>query len=137
MGISPEFSNSLEAISWVSKSLPSNYLLIVKEHPLSYGVRSKTYYDFLRQIPNVMLSHPKIDSWDWIKKSSFVATITGTAGFEGVYLNKPILSFGMHQVINKLPTVQYASDYKTTKMAVIQILKLRKIHYFFEFRPAK
>jgi hypothetical protein len=124
MGISPEFSNSLEAISWISKSLPANYLLIVKEHPLSYGVRSKTYYDFLRQIPNVMLSHPKIDSWDWIKKSSFVATITGTAGFEGVYLNKPILSFGMHQVINKLPTVHYASDYKTTKMAVKKILKL-------------
>jgi len=124
MGISPEFTNSLEAISWISKSLPANYLLIVKEHPLSYGVRSKTYYDFLRQIPNVMLSHPKIDSWDWIKKSSFVATITGTAGFESVYFNKPILSFGMHQVINKLPTVQYASDYNTTKIAVKKILKL-------------
>ena len=40
---SPEFNNQLEMIYWISKSLPSNYFIAVKEHPEMYGLRTIKY----------------------------------------------------------------------------------------------
>jgi hypothetical protein len=122
MSVSPEFGNSLEAISWISKSLPANYLLVIREHTLSYGNRSKAFYNFLRQISNVKIAHPLIHAWKWIDKADFVATITGSVGYEGVLLRKPVLSYGKHQAINALPTVGYASDFCSTKKAVGKLI---------------
>jgi len=115
---SPEFSNSMEAITWISKSLPAGYLLVVKEQVNSYGVRSKWYYKQLLKMPNVMLSNPNVHSWDWIKYSDIVATITGSVGQEAIHFEKPVLSFGKHQIINYLPTVRYVSNYNEVNMAV-------------------
>jgi len=119
---SPEFGNSMEAIIWISKSLPADCILVVKEQAASYGVRSKWYYRQLIKIPNVVLSHPDVHSWSWIKASSIVATITGTSGQEAVHMEKPVLSFGKHQIINHLPTVYYVSNYTETNLAIDKIL---------------
>ncbi|MCM8542601.1 MAG: hypothetical protein NE328_20210 [Lentisphaeraceae bacterium] len=118
MALSPEFNNSMECLSWISKALPADYKLVIREHTLSYGVRSKTYYDFLRQIPNIVFADPEVHSWKWIENSDIVSTITGTVGFEGVYYRKPVLSFGKHQIINRLPTVEYANTFETTLSAI-------------------
>jgi|LWDU01.1.fsa_nt_gi hypothetical protein len=120
--ISPEFSNSVEMITWISKSLPADTVLVVKEHLTCLGIRSKSYYDKLRMLPNVVLAHPIVESWAWIKTSIFVTTITGTVSVEAVYFKKPVLSFGASQVINILPTVKPATDYKSTSIAVNDIL---------------
>jgi hypothetical protein len=119
---SPEFSNSMEAIVWISKSLPVNYIVVVKEQANSYGVRSRWYYKQLIKIPNVVMSHPDSHSWDWIKSSNIVATITGTAGQEAVNFEKPVLSFGKHQIINYLPTVYYVSNYIEVNKALDGII---------------
>jgi hypothetical protein len=121
-GISPEFSNSMEAISWISKSLPVNYIIVVKEQIYSYGVRSKWYYRQLMKMPNVVLSDPYVHSWQWIKSSSIVATITGTLGQEAVNFEKPVISFGGHQIINYLPTVHHVSNYIETNQAIDKII---------------
>ena len=60
LGISPEFNNTLEMITWVSKSLPADYSIVVKEQPFAYGTRSKWFYKSLIQMPNVYLANPKI-----------------------------------------------------------------------------
>ena len=119
---SPEFSNSMEAIIWISKSLPAGFILVVKEQVASYAVRSRWYYKQLMKIPNVVLSHPDVHSWDWIKSSSIVATITGTVGQEAIHLERPVISFGKHQIINHLPTVYYVSNYMETALAVDAII---------------
>jgi hypothetical protein len=124
LSLSPELNNSMEIIAWISKSMPADSVLVVKEQPLSFGIRSKHYYDNLRRIPNVILAHPSIGSWDWIKASRIVATITGTAGIEAVYFGKPALSYGKHQIINHLPTVRYASDYESTRKSLGELLRL-------------
>jgi len=38
-------------------------------------------------------------SWDWIKVSSIITTITGTVGIEAVHHKKPVISFGAHQAL--------------------------------------
>jgi len=122
MNFSPEFNNSFEAISWISKSLPADTLLVVKEQVHSFGVRSLWYYSQLNKISNVVLANPESHSWDWIKRASIVSTISGTVGVEAVHFNKPVVSFGMHQIINHLPTVHYVSNFTETKEAVSNFL---------------
>ena len=119
---SPEFNNSMEAITWISKSLPANYALVIKEQVLSYGVRSRWFYKQLIKIPNVVIAHPDIHSWEWINKSSIVATITGTVGQEAVHFKKPVISFGKHQIINSLSTVFYVTNYFEVKSAVDNLI---------------
>ena len=121
--LSPEFNNSMEIITWISKSLPVNYIIVVKEQANSYAVRSKWYYKQLIKMPNVVLSHPDLHSWKWIKFSDIVATITGTVGQEAVHFEKPVISFGRHQVINHLPTVYYASNYSETNKVINRIIQ--------------
>jgi len=120
--LSPEFSNSQEIIAWISKSLPTDTLLVVKENPLCFGIRSRHYYDNLRRMSNVVIGSPDVSSWEWIQNSSIVATITGAAGIEAVHFEKPVLSYGKHQIINNLPTVRYASDFSATKKALNELL---------------
>ena len=124
LSASSEFNNSMELIAWVSKSLPANILLVVKEQPYSYGIRSKNYYDNLRRIGNVVLAHPATTSWQWIKCSVLVTTFVGTAGLEAVFHDKPVLSAGKHQLINHLPTVRYINSFDSTKKAVKELLLL-------------
>jgi hypothetical protein len=118
---SPEFSNTIEAVTWLSKSIPSDVMIVLKEHPFSYGVRSIEYYKKINKIGNICWSKPEIDSKTWIEKSNAIATITGTVGTEGVYYEKPVISFGKHQVINMLPSVFYVKNYEDTKNAVKKI----------------
>lgn len=124
LNISPDFNNSMELISWVSKSLPADTLLVVKENPWSFGVRPKSYYYRLAKIPNLVWAQPDISSLEWIQKSSLVAAISGTVGFEAVYYNKPVLSFGKHQIINYLPTVRYVDNFFDTRRSIERLLDL-------------
>ncbi len=124
LSVSPEFNNSMEMVAWISKSVPADTILVVKEQPFSYGIRSKRYYDNLRRIGNVVLANPDVHSWDWIRAARVVATISGTAGIESVYFHKPVLSFGKHQVINYLPTVRYANSYESTRQHIKELMDL-------------
>lgn len=125
LNVSPEFNNSMEIIAWVCKSLPADAALVVKENPWSFGVRSRRYYRNLVKIPNAFLAHPEVSSLEWIQKSKGVVTITGTAGFEAVYFERPVLSYGKHQIINDLPTVRYADSFFSTRDAIQDLLAIR------------
>jgi capsule polysaccharide export protein KpsC/LpsZ len=74
--------------------MPSNHLLYVKEHPAMRGMRSSSWYKRLSIKPGIILVDYKVDTFELIKKSSLVSTITGSAGFEAYVLNKPVLMFG-------------------------------------------
>ena len=122
LNVSPEFNNSIEMISWISKSLPADAVLVLKEHPIAYAVRSRGYYERIARMPNVIWAAPVVQSWEWIKQSSIVTTITGTAAIEAIYFGKPVLSYGLHQIVNLLPSVRFASDYPSTKKSVQDLL---------------
>lgn len=125
LSLSPEFNNSMELIAWVSKSLPADTVLVVKEQPSAFGIRSRHYYDNLRRIANVEIAHPEVNSWEWIKAARVVTTITGTAGIEAVYFEKPVLSFGRHQPINHLPTVRFSDSFDSTRRHLPDLLRIR------------
>ena len=123
IGLSPEFNNTLEMITWVSKSLPAEYSIVIKEQPFAYGTRSLWFYKILKQMPNVYLADPKIHPWEWIKNSFCVSTITGTAAYEAVHFKKPVISFGKNQIVNYLKTVKYCSNFFEVNLNLFNILK--------------
>jgi hypothetical protein len=91
----PFYTNQIEVITNIVKSLPVGYKLYVKEHPLMNirGWRSISDYKQIMNLPNVKLIHPSIKSEDIIKKSSLVITIGGTSSLEAAFYNKPSIIF--------------------------------------------
>jgi len=118
LNLSSEMNNSMELIAWVSKTLPADAVLVVKEHPDSFGLRPRSYYDDLRRMANVVVAHPHVSGREWINRCNLVANIASTMGFEAVAMEKPVLSFGAHQVINGLPTVVFADSFRATREGV-------------------
>lgn len=91
------YNYQLLMIEQLSFYLPNTHYLYVKEHPRQNGnYRSIEFYKRLISIPNVKLISKAIDSIKLIDNSVCVATITGTAGWEGLFRNKPFLMFGYH-----------------------------------------
>lgn len=92
---SPFYTNQIETIRHIAKSLPSGYKLCVKEHPTQTirGWRKTSFYKEIIAIPNVDLLHPSIPSEQIMKKCSLVITVGGTSGFEAVFYQKPSIIF--------------------------------------------
>ena len=93
---SPFYTNQLEVLKNVAKSLPIDYFLFVKEHPSQSlnNWRKIEYYKQILKIPNVKFIHPSISSLTLVKNSDLVVTITGTSGLEAAFFQKPSIVFG-------------------------------------------
>ena len=82
-------------VSLVSRCLPDNVKMYVKEHPTQERFyRSKAFYKKLMRTKNVILISRKFDTYALINHCSCVVTATGTAGWEAIFREKPVLLFG-------------------------------------------
>ena len=92
---SPYYSNQLEIITNVARSLPINYKLFVKEHPMQavYGWRNTSYYKKILELPNVILIHPNFSNETLLENCQLVVTIGGTLGLEAAFNKKPSIVF--------------------------------------------
>jgi hypothetical protein len=90
------YTNQIETIRHIAKSIPIDYVLYVKDHPTqgtARGWRSISNYKEILEIPNVRLIHPNVSSKDLIKKSDLVITVSGSASFESLIYQKPSILF--------------------------------------------
>jgi hypothetical protein len=78
----------------VAKSLPVGVMLYVKEHPVSVGRRPLSYYRTLRKVPCVRLISPAVNSHVLTLGAAAVLTISGTAGWEAMLYEKPVITLG-------------------------------------------
>ncbi|AJW71808.1 hypothetical protein [Nitrosopumilus adriaticus] len=92
----PFFTDQLEVIRHVAKSIPVDFTLYVKEHKGARirGWNSTDYYSEILQIPNVKLIHPNADNDELMKNSKIVATLRGTSAFKSIKFGKPLIVFG-------------------------------------------
>tara|TARA_Y100000991_G_C21962399_1_gene345128 strand:+ start:327 stop:1772 length:1446 start_codon:yes stop_codon:yes gene_type:complete len=86
------YLNQVALIENISKSLPLNYTLIVKEHPWGRGTRPTWQYKYISNFHNVLFCDAP--SKDIIKQTQAVLTISGSIVFEAMVLDKPIIMFG-------------------------------------------
>ena len=87
----PFYTDQIAVIQNIAKFLPVEYKLFVKEHPgmKMRGWREISFYEKIKEIPNVILVHPSIKTKEIIENSSLVITIRGTSGIESVFYEKP------------------------------------------------
>lgn len=85
-----KYEKQLFLIDQWAKSLPADTLLYVKEHYAQLGSRELSFYEELKKYPNVVLVNPWFNSRALIEHAEAVAALTGTVGFEGILLRKPV-----------------------------------------------
>lgn len=103
--LSPEYFFQLESIAAVSRDLPAGVLLAVKEHFAAAGRRPNDFYGQIRDFKNVALINMAELGLEAVRRAAAVVTITGTSGFEGAALGRPVIAFGRHNLYGFLPHV--------------------------------
>jgi hypothetical protein len=99
-----KFYDVFMALSLISKNIPKDWNILVKEHPAQfirtnnrygYNGRDINFYNRLEKIQKVILfNNKKYDHFYTIDHSQAVATINGTSGFESIIRKKPCIIFG-------------------------------------------
>jgi len=109
----PFYTNQLEVITNIVKSLPVGYKLFVKEHPAmkSREWRKISFYKQLMALPNVVLVHPSVKPDDLMRNCSLVIAISGTASFEAAFHQKPSIimsdtSFSILSSVHRLKSIE-------------------------------
>jgi len=91
---SPRHSDQLNLIKNLSFSMPAGTKLVVKEHVSNIGFPDVEFYRAVKSYPNVILASHNCNIKELIRNSLGVITITSTAGFEALLLNKHVYYFG-------------------------------------------
>lgn len=89
-------TNQELAIDIIAHSLPEDVYLYIKENPKQqYFCRDFKYYShILSKHKNIIFALPDTDTFKLTGNSLAVATFTGTAGWEALFKQKPVLVFG-------------------------------------------
>jgi len=87
------YTNQVALIEMISRVLPFNYILYVREHPHWPDRFPIHYLRRLQKLPNVRLISPKISIHDILRHTSGVLTYNATTGIEALLYDKPVLSF--------------------------------------------
>lgn len=103
--LTPEHSYQLTTLSEISLAAPADAIIVAKEHIWQMGRRSDGFYEAIRDMPNVVLGHPTMNSLDLIRRSDLVCTITSSAGHEAAALGIPVVYFCKHGYIHGLDHV--------------------------------
>lgn len=101
----PFYTDQINLIRQIARSLPIHYKLYVKEHPLMVDYRPRSFYKEIKKNPNVKLINPAVSGLKIVAKAKLITVITGTAGWEGIILKKPVITFG-YQFYNILSMVK-------------------------------
>jgi capsule polysaccharide modification protein KpsS len=92
--------NQIELLKLISRVLPSDVYLYVKEHKVAEGRHELGFYDQIAALPNVVFVPSNTNPHELIKKSLAVVTISGTVGFEAICHAKNVLVFGDADYVN-------------------------------------
>jgi hypothetical protein len=117
-----DFSDQLKAIECVSRLIPDDWYIYVKENPYqTHRQRGAAFYCRLKAIQNVKYVSKNVNTYDLIKDSRFVATVTGTVGWESITGGKAVLTFGFAWYLSLPGVVAYRSNIKLEEITSIQI----------------
>ena len=122
----PFYTNQLEVIRHIAKSLPPGYKLYVKEHfsQVLRQWRKISYYKEILEIPNVRLYHPSANIEKLIQGSSLVISIGGTTPFQAAFYQKPsIIIADLGYAV--LPSVVRLNSLEELPLIIRESLKLK------------
>jgi len=93
----PDYVNQVKTVEYISKCIPKNYLLFVKEHPTqgppNRDWRKISDYKTMQNNTKVRLIDPAVPADKIIKKSKLVISVSGTISIESAFFNKSSITF--------------------------------------------
>ena len=92
--LSPFYVNQKECIINISKLLPINTYLYVKEHKSALGQHNLKFYNELKKHPNIKLISYKESMFHLIKDSIGAINLSSTVGLESLMIKKPTILLG-------------------------------------------
>lgn len=115
------FNDQFRMIEMISKALPVDVTLIVKEHKVCIGRRPIDFYTSIANVHNVQFVNENVNNFELIKHSKGIATISSTMGLEALLLNKPVLVFG-ERYYQSWPNTFKATDFRNLKTQIENML---------------
>lgn len=116
------FVDQMLCVDMLLKNLPDNYMVYVKEHPhqfsrlkIGHTGRMRDLYDDLVKNKRVKLISTSIDSFKLISHAKAIGTICGTAGWEAIVKQKPVILFGISWYENYSKGVLRIKDEKSAQ----------------------
>lgn len=116
------YTNQIKLIENIAASLPAGSYLYVKDHPHEFAYRCADDYERLMKVPNIRLIHQGISGKTLISKAKGVFSINGTAGFEGLLLNKQVFCFGnnYYSVCDRVSFIKNVRDIRKAVYSKIE-----------------
>ena len=122
-----EYSHHEGFVMNLAKRLPSDCCLYVKDHTSMVGLRTLSFYSRLKKQYNIEMINPNVSTFDLLGKCEAVVTVTGTAGWEGYLMNKPVVVLG-DVFYNFLPGVLHANLFEKDFLSKVK-------EYLADFTP--
>lgn len=115
------YQGQVKLIENIAAQLPAGCFLYIKDHPHGGTYRNMRDFERLKKIPNLKIIPPDIPGKKLISGSIGVITINGTAGFEGLLMDKPVFCFGK-SFYSGFEGVNFVSHIKDLKETISKTL---------------
>jgi hypothetical protein len=116
------FSDQINLIRTIARSMPVGHDLLVKLHISDADGWPVSFYRQLEAIPAVRLVHPTADSRRILLGAALTVTNSGTMAFEAGLLCRPAITFARVH-FNELPTVRYCDSPPALPALIAEMLK--------------
>lgn len=93
-GLAFEFQDQAATARTIAAALPAGMLLLVKEHPTMVGLRPNRFYDELHSCSNICVLDDAISSYEVVRNSELMFTLSGSVALESMYEGKPAIVLG-------------------------------------------
>jgi hypothetical protein len=90
----PYFIDQIRAIDAIRFAMPTNYALVVKEHPNCLEVRPLSFLRSIRKKSGVITVCAKMDGISLIKRAQLTISITGTSTLEAFMIGRASINLG-------------------------------------------
>lgn len=90
----PYFLDQFRAIDAIRFAMPSDCLLVVKEHPACILLRDASFVRRLQSTAGVVVAHYALPSLELVKRAGLTISVTGTATLEAFLLGRRAVTLG-------------------------------------------
>lgn len=115
------YSNQIELVKNIVRSLPYGMKLLVKEHSNSLGSKGYRFYRELKNIKNVELIGSQNSNFQLYKEVKIVFSISGTSCYESAMLGIPSIVF-TPIFFDGFSTIRCVKDIKNLKESIHSLL---------------